>query len=46
MEKRVAKNFVVEIRKRRGRKSKSAQASLITRAFERLQSQPSFTAKT
>jgi hypothetical protein len=46
MKKRVAKNFVVEIRRRRGRKAKDATETLIMRAFERLQSQPSLTART
>ncbi len=45
MKRRLVKNFVVEIRKRRGRKSKRAEGTIIARAFERLQLQPSLSAK-
>jgi len=46
MKKRAAKNFVVEIRKRRSREGKDATKNLIMRAVEILQSQPSLSART
>jgi hypothetical protein len=39
MKKRLAKNFVVEIKKRRGRKAQTADGNPIARAFERLRGQ-------
>ncbi|MDP9563356.1 UNVERIFIED_ORG: hypothetical protein J2740_004568 [Rhizobium nepotum] len=39
MKKRFVKNFVVEIRKRRGRRPKSNEAGPIARATEKLRAQ-------
>lgn len=41
MKKRLVKNFVVEIRKRRGRKRASHDENLITRALEKMRAQVS-----
>lgn len=46
MKKRLVKNFVVEIRRHRGRRSRWAEGTLIARAFERLQFQPPLIGKT